>query len=139
MDGLRRIIKINKGVWRADFSWLGALEKIIVGRFKIKKNISLALVSPTTIRNLNRIYRSKDRVTDVLSFNIDSAFILGEVIICLAEAKRRARQKAVSLESELKLLTVHGILHLLGYDHEQSLAAERRQSRQESKILSILK
>lgn len=134
-----KIIQINKGGVAVDFGWLPALEKILIRRFKIKKNISLALVAPAKIKNLNRVYRGRDEVTDVLSFNIDSDLILGEVIICLAQAQRQARQRAVSGQSELKLLTVHGILHLLGYDHEESIAAQRRQRQEEQDILQALK
>src|SRR3989344_6454660 len=129
-------IEINRGSRRADFSWLPALAKIVNSRFKLKQDISLALVSPALMKRLNRVYRAKDQVTDVLSFNIDNDLVLGEVIICPEQASRQARSRRVSYQSELKLLTVHGILHLLGYDHERSATAARRQLRLEHQILA---
>lgn len=131
-------IEINRGGWRADFSWLPALGRIIKTKFKIQQDISIALVGPEQIRKLNRTYRGQDKVTDVLSFKINRDGLLGEVVICPGQARRQALAQSVSYRSELQLLTVHGILHLLGYDHERSTAAARRQSQLEKQILTKL-
>ena len=84
---------------------------------------SLTLVSDDEIRSLNRQYRQIDKSTDVLSFVMSEpnpetkAVVLGDVIISLPTAERQARQYGHKLERELAFLTVHGMLHLLGYDH----------------------
>lgn len=133
------LIVLNKRSCTANFTWLLHLEKIIQKKFKIKKNISIALVSEIEIKNLNKVYRHKNKVTDVLSFNIDSVEILGEIVICLAKAKKQALEHKHSLKAELQLLTVHGILHLLGYDHELSEQEYLRQEKEQEKILALLK
>lgn len=133
------LIVLNKRSCTANFTWLLHLEKIIQKKFKIKKNISIALVSEIEIKNLNKVYRHKNKVTDVLSFNIDSVEILGEIVICLAQAKKQALEHKHSLKAELQLLTVHGILHLLGYDHELSEQEYLRQEKEQEKILALLK
>lgn len=132
-------IYLNKRGEKANFSWLKGLEAIIAKKFKLKQAISLALVSELEIKNLNKVYRHKNKVTDVLSFNIDSAAILGEVVICLPVAKHQAAANKKSLSAELKLLTTHGILHLLGFDHEKSEAEYTKQEQMQNKILTELK
>jgi len=132
------ILNINKRGFIADFSWLNKLEKIIRSTFKINKQISVALVLPQEIRKMNLVYRAKDKVTDVLSFELDDKYVLGEIIICLDQAKKQAKGKKNSIKHELQLLTVHGILHLLGYDHEKNEKEFLRQTKMEEKILSKL-
>jgi probable rRNA maturation factor len=84
---------------------------------------SLALVSDEEIRALNKQYRKIDASTDVLSFlsgepNYDTnAVVLGDIIISFPTARAQAAKYGHSLERELAFLTVHGMLHLLGYDH----------------------
>ncbi len=128
---INKILSVNKRGLVADFSWLPSLEKILKRKFKIKQSISIALVSKSEIKKFNKVYRGKDRVTDVLSFNINSDLILGEVVICLDQVKG-------NIKEELKLLTVHGILHLLGHDHEKSIAEAKKQTKAEQDILNIL-
>ena len=83
--------------------------------------IAISFVSDEEIRRVNRIYRKKDQVTDVLSFSyLDNEVKteeIGEIIISLEQAKR---QQSEGLEYELVDLIVHGILHILGYDHEKA-------------------
>ncbi|MBU1203382.1 rRNA maturation RNase YbeY [Patescibacteria group bacterium] len=129
------LIVIDKRGLSADFSWLANLEKIFKKRFYLKKEISIALLSPLEIKQLNHVYRNKNKVTDVLSFQINSKDILGEVLICLDQAKKQAKK---TIKSELQLLTVHGILHLLGYDHEKNLAEEKKQNKEQEEILTLL-
>lgn len=129
---------LNKRAYQADFSWLPVLEKIVYKHFKLKQGISIALVSPQEIQVLNKVYRHKNKVTDVLSFNLDSDDLLGELVICLHKAKEQAKSHKKSLKEELQLLTVHGVLHLLGYDHELSEAEYLKQEIMQNKILSEL-
>ncbi|GBD09818.1 Endoribonuclease YbeY [Candidatus Thermoflexus japonica] len=85
--------------------------------------LTVALVDEETIRRLNRIYRGIDAPTDVLSFPARVEIppgirYLGDVVIAFPYAVRQAQQEGHPLDGELALLTVHGVLHLLGYDHE---------------------
>jgi probable rRNA maturation factor len=83
--------------------------------------VAVALVSDARIRALNRQYRRKDRVTDVLSFPVDSRRAgadLGDIAIATGVARRQAREAGHSYQSELRVLALHGLLHLLGYDHD---------------------
>jgi probable rRNA maturation factor len=80
--------------------------------------MTVAVVADARVRALNRRYRSKDRVTDVLSFAAEERGELGDVVIAAGVAARQARQAVHSLSVELRVLALHGLLHLLGYDHE---------------------
>ena len=84
--------------------------------------ISLSFVSEAEIRKLNRDYRDKDSVTDVLSFPLDDDFaiqtnLLGDIIICCKRAIEQAKEYNHSIKREIVYLVVHSMFHLLGYDH----------------------
>ena len=129
---------LNKQGQTADFSWLRKLQTILSRKFKIQSDISIALVTAGEIREFNRVYRHQDKITDVLSFSLDSKELLGEVVICLTQARRQAKLAKKTLKSELQTLTVHGILHLLGYDHEIGAKEASKQKQIEEEILSSL-
>ena len=109
--------------------------------------VSLVFTDPETVQRLNRNYRGVDEPTDVLAFYMlpqkeaESSFVLppdkilhlGEVIISYLRAREQAEEQGHSIERELALLIVHGILHLLGYNHEQ--AEEESQMRAREKKL----
>ena len=106
--------------------------------------LSILLCDNQFIWPLNRDYRGKDAPTDVLSFAQREGEgadpndpILGDVIISIERAAEQAPQHGKSLEDELKLLLVHGVLHLLGYDHIDAEEAEEMEHR-EREILSQL-
>lgn len=89
--------------------------------------LSILLAGDAEIHELNRQYRNKDRPTDVLSFpqdedalNEKGQTLLGDVAISVETAARQAAEHHLTLEEELILLLIHGILHLMGYDHETS-------------------
>ncbi len=97
---------------------------------QVNYEIDVSLVDDETIHQINRDYRKVDRVTDVISFafnddkdpanvilNPEVPRMLGEILICLPQAKRQAEQIGNTIERELSFLFVHGLLHLLGYDH----------------------
>jgi len=92
--------------------------------------VTVALVSDARIRALNKRYRQKDYATDVLSFPGFSRAELGDVVIARNVARRQARAAGHDEPTELKILALHGLLHLLGYDHEgddgRMLRLERR-------------
>ena len=80
--------------------------------------VSVALVSDTRMRALNCQYCRKDQATDVLSFVADEP--LGDIVIATGVARRQAREAGHSYQAELRVLALHGLLHLLGYDHHDS-------------------
>ena len=88
--------------------------------------VVVALVCDAKMRALNKRYRSLDRVTNVLSFPAEpqpfhdrsSSRVLGDIVIATGVAKRQARSFGVSVDMEIRRLTLHGLLHLMGYDHE---------------------
>jgi probable rRNA maturation factor len=90
-----------------------------------RTELSIALVGDREMRPLNAKYRRKNKTTDVLSFFVEDqpmpgAKILGDVVISVEQARRQAKQRGKTLKSELATLLIHGILHLLGFDHEKS-------------------
>ncbi|MBZ9572883.1 rRNA maturation RNase YbeY [Patescibacteria group bacterium] len=90
-------------------------DKVLKGEKK-EGNISVAIVGSGRMRKLNKKYRKKNRVTDVLAFGEG----LGEIVICLPVLKKNAKRFNSSFEKELARVFIHGILHLLGYNHEKS-------------------
>ena len=94
-----------------------------------------------TIHELNRQYRNKDKPTDVLSFPLADEVcptLLGDVVISIDTARRQARQRKRAFADELRALLVHGILHLLGYDHEVSDSEAVRMRRKERELKALL-
>jgi probable rRNA maturation factor len=70
------------------------------------------------MRTLNRVYRRKDRTTDVLAFPAGGGELLGDIVISVPYASRQARRRGEPVSREIERLLVHGLLHLSGYDHE---------------------
>lgn len=116
----------------------------LVGAYQL----SISIVSDEQIQRLNRQHRGVDRVTDVLSFPLvdDSAgFILpsgspthlGDVVIAFDQAARQSAEYGHSLERELAYLSVHGVLHLLGYDHDELEAQVQMRSREEEVLADL--
>ena len=104
---------------------------------RARGEVAIALVSDARMRRLNRTYRRKDYATDVLSFPADRAPVpwpagsgaphaasrtphraVGDLVIATGIARRQAREAGHSYQTELRVLALHGLLHLLGYDHE---------------------
>jgi rRNA maturation RNase YbeY len=126
--------------------------KILKAAGASRFDLSLLLVGDGAMRRLNRRYRRKDRTTDVLAFPIrkrpalhspraprPAPSLLGDVVISLPQAARQAKRAGHSLERELAVLVTHGVLHLLGYDHERSAREARRMQRKERAILGALR
>ncbi len=98
-----------------------------------KSELTVRIVDESEITDLNRTYRGKDKVTNVLSFPFTdppetATSILGDVIVCAAVVKREAQEQDKAPEAHWAHMVVHGILHLCGYDHEQSEQAEQMES-----------
>jgi probable rRNA maturation factor len=89
------------------------------------------LCSDYRIRKLNRRFRDVDRATDVLSFNYYEPDLLGEIYISAHRARIQAKRYGVSYTEEVRRLYIHGMLHLLGYDHEMEADARRMRQKEE--------
>jgi probable rRNA maturation factor len=108
-----------------------------------RAELSIALVGDREMRPLNTKYRKKRKTTDVLSFFIDDqppagVPILGDVVISVEQARRQAQERGKTLKSEMVTLLIHGILHLLGYDHEKSPRQARIMFAYEQKLYAHL-
>ena len=109
-----------------------------------KASCSIIIVDNSYIHKLNKEYRGIDRVTDVISFALedeesmvipDEIRLLGDIYISLDKAKEQAKEYGHSLERELCFLAVHGLYHLLGYDHETKEEAEVMFKKQEEVLM----
>jgi probable rRNA maturation factor len=109
-------------------------------RFALKATVvHFSLVSASEMKKLNNAWRKKNYATDVLSFSAPEVFFqlgnLGELVICLPVMKKQAREQKHSVEQELEVLLVHGILHLMGFDHELGLKEAKVMQKWESALL----
>ena len=97
---------------------------------RARGTVAIAVISDRDMRGLNRLHRGKDAVTDVLSFGknkagptflgkVGPALFLGDIAIARGLAGRQARQAGHAIRTELRVLALHGLLHLMGYDHEK--------------------
>ena len=98
---------------------------------RARGQVTVAFVTDARIRALNRKYRRTDSATDVLSFPATDRPYLGDIVIAAGVARRQARDAGHSLQTELRVLALHGLLHLLGYDHEHD---EGRMARLERRL-----
>ena len=109
-------------------------EKVLKGEKKGSKTISIAFVGKIRIKELNRRYRRKNKATDVLSFLYDQG---GEIVLCPEVIRENSRKFGLSAKEELARSLIHGILHLLGYDHEKSKKEEKRMQNTQNRYLKI--
>ncbi len=107
--------------------------------------LSVNMVGEAKISELNNKYRHKDKATDVLSFPLNNKpeekqgiLALGDIFICLPFAKNQAKSENIGIETKLAQLTVHGFLHLAGYDHERSEKEAKKMFGLEKKVLERL-
>ena len=102
---------------------------------RLRGQVTVLLTTDRTLRRLNRRFRGKNKPTDVLSFPADATAsgaekIAGDLAISIPTARRQAAQQGHTLSAEIKVLMLHGLLHLAGYDHESdSGEMERRERR----------
>ena len=104
--------KINKSCLRS------LCKKVYLGENVGNREIDLVFCTSDTIKRLNRDYRKKDSITDVLSFRFNETDYLGEIYICVQRADDQRKEYGLTLDEELQRLFVHGLFHLLGFDHE---------------------
>ena len=126
-------------------SRLGRVARRLLRRLDLgETELSILLVNDREMRALNRQYRGIDRTTDVLAFAQQEGAggspdgLLGDVVISVDTARRQARDAGSPLGAEADRLLIHGLLHLLGYDHERSTAEARRMQRRERMLASWL-
>jgi probable rRNA maturation factor len=158
---VRLVIRVDRDFQgRIDKKWLrrlvqGALSAHGAGS---DAELSLLITDDATVRGLNRRYREQDRTTDVLSFALEAdgardtagrgaagGFVmppgetvhLGEVIVSYPRAAAQAAERNHPVDDELALLVVHGVLHLLGYDHDRP-GREREMKSLERRVLSAV-
>ena len=119
-------------------TWIKKISRSVSRVLSLKKrhSFSLVLVDDKDIHRLNRQYRGKNKITDVLSFANDQStcFIdplldkgyMGEVVISVPQAKRQAKKFGSAFQQEIARLVIHGLIHLFGYDHENVSPAKKR-------------
>lgn len=108
--------------------------------------LSILLLDDRRIAVLNRQYLNRTGPTDVISFPMAALrfpqiqpSLLGDIVISVETAERQARAQSAPLEDELARLMIHGILHLIGYDHEASPQAARTMRAAEKRIIALLR
>jgi len=132
-----------------DEAWLrDIVARVLAAEGVPRAEAGIVITGDATVRDLNRRYRGEDAPTDVLSFafGVDAEeFVLppgksnrlGDVVISLPAARRQAKQARHSLEREVAVLLVHGLLHLLGYDHATDDDARVMESHQAALLTSL--
>ncbi len=104
------------------------LQLVFEGERGALEELNVIFMGDTRIRRINREFLKKDRPTDVISFNLGP---IGEIYISVDTARRKAREYGFDAEFELARYAVHGLLHILGYDHEDVKMAEEMSSKEE--------
>ena len=109
--------------------------------YKKQSSVCISLVNDTCIKKLNKMYRGKNKPTDVLSFNSPKEILalndfLGDVVISVQTAERNAKEDGITTKEEIARLTIHGLLHLLGYDHEGKKAEAQKMMKLQNKIVA---
>lgn len=110
------------------------------------KEISISLVDDKTIQQMNYQYLERDKPTNVLSFSLQEGKfsninpqILGDIVISVDTARQEASLRNFTFEQEIDFLIIHGLLHLLGYNHEKTTKEEtRKMQRKEKKLFDLL-
>jgi probable rRNA maturation factor len=121
-------------------------ERLLAWLDRPEAELSLVLVDDARMAELNATWRGRSGPTDVLSFSLlEGAHaerrgpLLGDVVIDLEQAQRQAQERASALDAELARLLVHGVLHLLGHDHEEPGEARRMRSLERRGLAAIVK
>lgn len=134
-------IAISEDAWNSAFPALElitrdtVLKALHMADIHHDTEISLSYVNDGEIQILNRDYRGKDKPTNVLSFPQNEPAMLGDIVLAYETVVREAKEQEKPLENHLRHLLVHGVLHLLGHDHEEDGEAEAMESL-EARILS---
>ena len=149
-DKLATIDDLCRHIFTTTFAFMAKEEPSELFTTKAALNVNLSLSNDEEVHRLNKEFRNMDKPTNVLSFaNVDDpdfeeelansteVLELGDIIIALETLEREAQEQSISLQDHLSHLLVHGLLHLLGYDHQEDDEAEHMESL-EVKILQQL-
>lgn len=125
---------INKTSSRVPKSFISLWNKQVFLKLKARRvllpknarELVVVIVSSRQMKKLNAEFRGKDYATDVLSFEGQEPASLGELIVCIDVLKMQAKQHGLTFKQELGYMLLHGILHLLGYDHERGVKKARQ-------------
>lgn len=140
VSNLQKKIKVDEARIKRD-----SLRALRLFPSLVRAELGVMLVSPVRMRALNFKYRGADETTDVLSFPLyrspsefprDSDFLIGDIIINPSVAESRRKEAGSTLRAEIGRLLVHGLLHLLGYDHERNEYRARKMRRKEAELLN---
>ena len=109
-----------------DFFEKVLIQKKILNSKSARNKLSVAVVSSSEIKKLNRKFLKKNKATDILSFSPLEEGSLGELVLCVEKIKQQAKEHGLSFKEEMSYLLLHGFLHLLGYHHEKGGAQARK-------------
>ncbi len=133
MKGILTIEINNLTTSRVDEEFLKKVAKTVLkGENKKEAMLSVVLVVERRIKELNKKYRGKNKATDVLSFGEG----LNEIVICYSEVKKNAKRYNSTFKKELAQVLIHGILHLLGYEHEKGEKEAKKMEKKQEYYLS---
>ncbi len=149
------ILKNQSSVFRIPLSKIRSLFLKILQELKMSHaDFDLTFVGDARIRKLNKKFRGIDRATDVLSFPLwepadipsplwgegqgEGKVFLGDIVISVPTTLRQAKEHGKKPMEEIIFLSIHGLLHLLGYDHEISLKEEKRMQRMEKRLMKAI-
>lgn len=112
-------------------TWVSSLAKELCQRQLLSsaqdaKEISVVFLKPSDAKQLNWTYRQRDYATDILSFETEDPDSFGELILCPEVLRKQAQEHKMSFEAELGYMILHGVLHLLGFDHEKGGAESEK-------------
>ncbi|MCL4171166.1 UNVERIFIED_CONTAM: hypothetical protein GTU68_011803, partial [Idotea baltica] len=139
-----QIVKLSH--WRIPRSfindWLGDLSKQLKKKAShdiAKLELTIAFVDSDKIQQLNQDFRSNKKVTDILSFSGFTDAELGELALCGEVIDQQAKDHLLSSKEELGYLLIHGVLHLLGYEHEKGGQAEKEMFELQDSLFEVLR
>ncbi len=118
IHNLQKTVKINNDyVQKVVRKTIKSSDYLVNNKIKKNAEMNIVFVDNRYIKHLNKKYLNKNRPTDVICFLIEEKDMFGDVFISVEQAKKQAREQGHLLKKELTLLVIHGVLHLLGYDH----------------------
>ena len=130
-----KLVLINQSKVRMPRGYLESWVKLVVRKLKslkaisvdaAKKELVVVFMDTSSARKLNQQYRSKNYATDVLSFSSDDPESLGELVLCPQVLLRQAKEHGLNFRQETAYMVLHGMLHLLGYEHEAGGRAAKK-------------
>ncbi len=133
----------NQTAYRLSSAKLKKISLELLAAMKIpNSDFDLTFLNPEEMKKLNRKYRKKNKVTDVLSFPLQvgkgarkDGIFLGDVVICVEKAYAQAKEFGKTNFEEIVFLLVHGFLHLLDYDHERGIKEEKQMQKLERQLM----